>query len=355
MNQLATRGLVVVCGESTAARAIGRAAVANKRWNVRVVENLCKSPESVLSLWPDESIDRLVFALCLGGYSKSDFAEIVRKTGVQVFSSLIVDIPTATAGKANKAAVVSEVKSAISRLEAQPEALIQNIRRGVESPPGVPSGEVIQPASTVRYRALPTVNMSLCRANDGCDSCERACPHNAIHFDRNVLQISEVDCRSCGICVGVCPERAVELPGYSTAEIESQVKTLLADTETTKVNILFACSNSSPLPIYDWQIVQVACSAMTPAKALTASVEHGAHTTGILQCVDKCPQWEQNLIDSRLELARAELSRVGEVPGRIVKLSPANSGDPLKPSRVRPSKRRLTKDLRLFGSIDSSN
>ncbi|MEE8441643.1 MAG: 4Fe-4S dicluster domain-containing protein, partial [Spirochaetia bacterium] len=50
-----------------------------------------------------------------------------------------------------------------------------------------------------------------------CLTCIRACPHLAMRIDseKNIAENIPQSCRRCGICVGVCPARAISLPEYS--------------------------------------------------------------------------------------------------------------------------------------------
>ncbi len=43
----------------------------------------------------------------------------------------------------------------------------------------------------------------------GCDLCQQACPHEAVHIERGVT-IDPARCTSCGLCVQACPTGALE-------------------------------------------------------------------------------------------------------------------------------------------------
>lgn len=50
-----------------------------------------------------------------------------------------------------------------------------------------------------------------------CLTCIRTCPHLAmrVHAEKNIAENLPQSCQRCGICVGVCPARAISLPEFS--------------------------------------------------------------------------------------------------------------------------------------------
>lgn len=46
-------------------------------------------------------------------------------------------------------------------------------------------------------------------AMGGCEECQKICPHEAITIKRQV-EIAELDCSGCGLCVHACPSQALE-------------------------------------------------------------------------------------------------------------------------------------------------
>ncbi len=58
-----------------------------------------------------------------------------------------------------------------------------------------------------------------------CLTCIRACPHNAMHINREegAAESSPQACQRCGICAGECPAKAITLPVYSDAVVLAQL------------------------------------------------------------------------------------------------------------------------------------
>ena len=120
-----------------------------------------------------------------------------------------------------------------------------------------------------------------------------------------------VACRSCGMCVASCPQRAVEFPGYSADEIESHVDTLIGSADEP-LNIVFACKKSTNLPGDDCQVVPVAYAAMVPTAALLNTTAMGAKSARILRCTGQCDQTATSDLEGRIGYVQEILERVGD-------------------------------------------
>ncbi len=64
----------------------------------------------------------------------------------------------------------------------------------------------------------------------GCDACVPTCPFEAIskgtHDGREVAEISAAVCKGCGGCVPYCPENALDLLGYTDAQMLGAIDNL---------------------------------------------------------------------------------------------------------------------------------
>jgi heterodisulfide reductase subunit A len=63
----------------------------------------------------------------------------------------------------------------------------------------------------------------------GCGICIQVCPYSAIEKDPETRKskVIEALCKGCGACGATCPQRAVTMRGYTDAQLQTMVETLL--------------------------------------------------------------------------------------------------------------------------------
>ena len=81
-----------------------------------------------------------------------------------------------------------------------------------------------------------------------CLTCVRFCPHQAIGWTHRIF-IHPLACRRCGICAGECPMDAIQIAGYSDAEVEQALLEISGRWEKTAAAepriIVFGCRRSA--------------------------------------------------------------------------------------------------------------
>jgi coenzyme F420-reducing hydrogenase delta subunit/ferredoxin len=102
----------------------------------------------------------------------------------------------------------------------------------------------------------------------GCLRCQTVCPYSAVakvprafdagrfSYDGHVIEVSPILCTGCGACASACLNWAVDLPGYTTRQIEAQLEAAIARTPL----VAFVC-NWSAYRAYD----RVASEGVLPA------------------------------------------------------------------------------------------
>ena len=67
----------------------------------------------------------------------------------------------------------------------------------------------------------------------GCDECLTTCPYDAISTyvcdEGHKATIAAATCKGCGGCVPYCPEGAIDLLGYTDAQMRAAIDGLVPD------------------------------------------------------------------------------------------------------------------------------
>jgi heterodisulfide reductase subunit A len=64
----------------------------------------------------------------------------------------------------------------------------------------------------------------------GCQGCLAVCPYEAIRYleDQKICEVNPAICKGCGACAATCPSASVQLGGFTSRQIYSQIKKAMA-------------------------------------------------------------------------------------------------------------------------------
>ncbi len=109
-------------------------------------------------------------------------------------------------------------------------------------------GERVHPRSG--DSTFMAVNFQRCT---DCKRCTEECPFGAIEENEKGTPLPKTArCRSCGTCMGACPERVISFPDYSIPILSEMIKAIeVPDEDDEKPRVLaFICENDA-LPVLD--------------------------------------------------------------------------------------------------------
>jgi heterodisulfide reductase subunit A-like polyferredoxin/coenzyme F420-reducing hydrogenase delta subunit len=163
-----------------------------------------------------------------------------------------------------------------------------------------------------------------------CLTCYRCCPHGAIYWEAasNKAVISPVACQTCGICASECPMDAIQIGGFSDAEIKAEFLGNLAGGDPRIV--AFCCQNSAleagqmaaefkmALPA-GLQMVKVPCAGKVDLEYILTALAEGADGVLVLTCHEgNCKSERGNTYAGwRVEDAQRMLAEAGYEKDRL--------------------------------------
>lgn len=302
-------------------------ALAGRTVTVSAVKSLCETPASIKSVFDGDGRKPLVIGACRGEYSRSDLLRHAKKAGGHPLSVQIVELkgrrfPSSDSPELRVEGAVVALSAAGARAAVAPDPRGINMKPVLISGDGRISRRSLFTLPPIEYVGVPSIDRSQCAATDGCQVCVSNCPHDALTAIEDFINIDRKACLSCGICVSACPQRAIDLPGNSVQELESQ-NDVMADAKSG-APIVYSCSKSQLPPADGWQVINVACAGMVPVGAMIASLNGGASAVAVRQCTSVCTQNAGQAVAGRVDFVRDLLKTTGDDPGKALLLKPAD-------------------------------
>ncbi len=129
-----------------------------------------------------------------------------------------------------------------------------------------------------------------------CLTCYRCCPHGAIYWENESNTIIDpVACQGCGICASECPQEAIQIGGFTDAQMKTRIETAGAQKTKAPAIVAFCCQNSAleagqmaqefkmTLP-EGLKIVQVPCAGKVDLDYILSAFVEGADGVLVLAC-----------------------------------------------------------------------
>ena len=101
----------------------------------------------------------------------------------------------------------------------------------------------------------PVVNDDSCEAKFGCSKCVDACPApGALKIENNSITVTSEVCIKCGLCAGVCPVAAIQIPQFSENAYHGLLAAMQSSSAPTKT-LVITCDERSVTP-HPWIVVE---------------------------------------------------------------------------------------------------
>ena len=165
-----------------------------------------------------------------------------------------------------------------------------------------------------------------------CLTCYRACPHGAIQPNPSQHRMDVLDsaCWQCGMCVAVCPGRALEHGSLRFRQIHDTLQVATQELLGRRPIIAFSCRQSAvpaadaaghaglALPT-DVLLVDVPCAGLVSDQIVLDALEQGARGVLVLGCHhDNCRSlWGSDLSRKRIDKVCEALGAVGVEGDRV--------------------------------------
>ncbi|MFX0058736.1 MAG: hydrogenase iron-sulfur subunit [Candidatus Hodarchaeota archaeon] len=77
---------------------------------------------------------------------------------------------------------------------------------------------------------------------DLCRLCENVCIYNALKIENKHLNIIQANCTGCGACAAMCHTDALYIPGFTKAQIKTQIESITGKKSESPLIIAFLCN-----------------------------------------------------------------------------------------------------------------
>ncbi len=102
---------------------------------------------------------------------------------------------------------------------------------------------------------LPVVSADSCEARFGCSKCVDACPApGALKIENGPVTVSGEYCIRCGLCAGVCPVAAIQIPKFSEDAFRGLL-TAIDSSSAPRKTLVLTCDERGVAP-EPWMVVE---------------------------------------------------------------------------------------------------
>ncbi|MFC2002566.1 4Fe-4S binding protein [Chloroflexota bacterium] len=133
------------------------------------------------------------------------------------------------------------------------------------------------------YEVIPYIEVAKCRGYRECGLCVDSCHLEAVRVEGDECAIDTALCGGCGVCIEVCPHRAIIYPTFSLEELDKEMEGLLSENIALEPRIIAAvCQRCLPVTSQDkgiqlcYPALSVPCLAMVSPWLMLRAFDMGA-------------------------------------------------------------------------------
>ncbi len=238
---------------------------ADGRWGVAAaaVDDLCERPDRAAAALRASGADRAALGLC-DRRPSGELIVALRAAGAVAFG--IESVALHGRSEHEAAALVAGAVARLGALEPGERG------RRTAAAGAISRRALFSPRAVIDHRPVAVLDAAACLGRARCGLCAGICPERAIAVGERSATIDPTACTACGACVPRCPPGALRLSGSSTAQIEAQLDALLDDVS----GIVLACASAAAVAPPGWALVELPTLALiTPCPRGGGVPAHG--------------------------------------------------------------------------------
>ncbi|HXH14018.1 MAG TPA: 4Fe-4S binding protein [Alphaproteobacteria bacterium] len=267
---------------------------------VIVRHDLCRAPHRVARLRAHAELRGAVISACA---EQAGLAPLLRRVGIWPWAIESVDLSAMAELAGGTVHVERQLAAAVARVRALLRAGPEHLKVTYG-----PQGERCERRALLRfllepaYQVVPAVDRAQCLAARGCGLCLDVCPARALRGESGSVAVQQEACTACGACVTACPAHAITRPGLELVDLDAQLEALLAPREGSPAppRLILTCAGQGQMPPHPRQdtgmapaagvVLALPCAASISPALLLRAFERGARSVAMLGCAGVCPQ-----------------------------------------------------------------
>lgn len=178
----------------------------------------------------------------------------------------------------------------------------------------------------IEHEVIPAVDPRRCVGSSRCGLCVGSCPARAIDLRGGRAVVDPRRCTGCGGCVAACPVDAIRFPGATKEELDAVLATMLAGELAGPVSPIVAltCARWPGLLPPPYLECPLPCVGSLFPWIILRALDLGA--AGVLVVASDSPCREahrQTTVEQQVEATRQILGALGAEPERVTMLDAA--------------------------------